>query len=190
METVMDNEQKPKPRKGTVGGGRAPGQRNIMPPLEKSARATLQAMLGFDDAAVAATGQINGRGVAARQRLFETLHGLRPATPKEFLEALRFVWDRAIGTPTKMRDDAVQKPSVIFTSVHGYQPWSPLAPANREMDARSAALNAANDEEIRMRALEKAKPPEVLEAESKAADEGEGLEVVKPLPPEDPSAYR
>jgi len=144
-------------------------------------------MLGFDDAAVARTGKINGPGVAARQRLFETLHGLRPATPKEWLETLRFVWDRAIGLPVKMTGDVVQRPPLVFTSLHGHVPWSPLAPENRKMDARSAALNAANDEEIRMRALEKAKPPEVIEA----ADESETtLEVVKPLPAEDPSAYR
>jgi hypothetical protein len=177
METAIMNE-KPKKPKGTVGGGRAPGQKNILPPLGKSARETLQNMLGFDDAAVARTGQINGPGVAARQRLFETLHGLRPSTPKEFLEALRFVWDRGIGTPTRMRDDAVQKPSLIFTTIHGHQPWSPLAPANREMDARSAKMNAENDAQLALEAAERAKPV-VIEAEAEPE-----LELIPPPPGE------
>jgi hypothetical protein len=176
METAIMND-KPKKPKGTVGGGRAPGQRNILPPLEKSARATLQAMLGFSDSEVARTGMLNGKGISARQRLFETLHGLRPATPKEFMDALRFVWDRGIGLPTKMRDDIVQRPPLIFASQTGYLPYDSRHPANREMDARSAALNAANDEEIRILALEKAKP-EVLAVESKA-DEEPALEIVR-----------
>jgi hypothetical protein len=154
----------------------------------KSARETLVNMLGFSDDVVARTGQINGPGVAARQRLAETLSGTRPATPMEYLAYLKFVWDRGIGLPTKMRDDAVQKASVLFVSQSGYVPFD--ARAHPEIDERSRRMNAANDEEIRLRALEKAKPPEVLEAESKAADESETLEVVKPLPPEDPSAYR
>jgi hypothetical protein len=176
MENVMDNE-KAKPRKGTVGGGRAPGQRNILPPLEKSARATLQAMLGFDDAAVARTGQINGPGVAARQRLFETLHGLRPATPKEFLEALRFVWDRAIGTPVKMAGDVVQRPSVVFVTTHGRQPWDPAVDPGRE---KSAQMIKDKEAQLQLEAADRKAEAAVIEAAPAKGDtDAESLEIVR-----------
>jgi hypothetical protein len=37
METEIMDEKVNKKPKGTVGGGRAPGQKNILPPLGKSA---------------------------------------------------------------------------------------------------------------------------------------------------------
>jgi len=189
-ETItMDDKPKKIPGTGR-GTGRARGSKNRLPSMGKNFREVLRNLIGIDDESVERLKRIDAKAVSARERIWQTVNGLRPASTAEFLAVMKFCADYGIGRPVPMKDDVTQKPSLIFTSIHGYVPWSPLAPANRVMDARSAKMNAENDEEIRLRALEKAKPPEVIEAEAKAADDGETLERVVPPPAEDPSAFR
>jgi hypothetical protein len=73
----------------------------------------------------------------------------------------------------------------LFVTQHGYVPWDPNCPINKEIDARSAKMIADKEADEKLRALEAGKS-EVIEVEP----EGETLEVVRPLPAEDPSAYR
>jgi len=174
-ETITMDGQKKTPGTGR-GTGRARGSKNALPPMGKGFREVLRNMMAIDDESVERLKKINGAAVSARQRLWETLHGIRPASTAEFLSILKYCSDYGIGRPVPMKDDAVQKPALVFTSIHGYQPWSPLAPANREMDARSAKMNAENDKQLALEAAERAKPV-VLEADSEPE-----LEIV-PEPP-------
>jgi hypothetical protein len=98
--------------------------------------------------------------------------------------------DRGWGRPIPMEEEAKPAaPTLVFGTLHGYVPWDARIPAAREMDERSRLMNES-------KALEAAgEKPVVIDAKAtKPAnadkDEGEGLELVRPLPPEDPSAYR
>ena len=77
-----------------------------------------------------------------------------------------------------------QKPAVVFVSTTGYRPYDPESPINKELNARSAAMNAANDAALALEAAERAKPV-VIEPE---AEPEETLERVIP-PPEDPATF-
>ena len=106
--------------------------------------------------------------------------------------------DRGWGRPIPMEEEAKPAaPTLVFGTLHGYVPWDRRIPAARAMDERSARMNAAKAEELKMQAIESGKDPVVIEAgaaDAKAksatadkADEGDGeqLEVVRlPEPPE------
>ncbi len=134
-------------------------------------------MMCIDDESVERLKKINGAAVSARQRLWETLHGLRPASTQEFLAVLKYCSDYGIGTPIKMQADSVQKASVLFVSTRDYKPYD--ARANPEIDARSRQINRENDQKLALEASERAKPV-VIDQEP----EGETLELLPPPPGE------
>ncbi len=145
--------------------------------MGKAFREVLRNLIGIDDESVVRLKQINGAAVSARQRLWETLHGLRPASTQGFLAVMKFCADYGIGTPVKMQADGVQKASVLFVSTRDYKPYD--ARANPEIDERSRRINLENDAKLALEAAERAAPV-VPEPEP----EGETLELLPPPPGE------
>jgi len=149
--------------------------------MGKNFREVLRNLIGIDDESVVRLKRIDGKAVSARERIWQTLHGLRPASTQEFLAVMKFCADYGIGTPVKMQADGVQKASVLFVTQHGYMPFD--ARAYPEVDARSRAMNLENDAKLQLEAAERSKPEVVIESEpAKAEPEGETLEIVSELP--------
>ena len=198
-------------KRGRVpGSGRKPGTRNALPPMGKSFREVLRNLIGIDDESVERLKRINGSAVAARQRLWETLHGVRPATTQEFLAVMKFCADYGLGTPVKMPADVVAREPLVFVTVHQHLPWcwaadgaengrlteqlkrgqhicASEAPADQLLTgraARSAEMISSKAKEEELRALE-AKNPTVIEVEpepAKAGEPEETLEIVTEPP--------
>jgi hypothetical protein len=81
--------------------------------------------------------------------------------------------------------DKQQNP-LIFATLHSYLPYDSRAPEAARLNARSAAMNAAKEQEIKMLALEaKGEAPVVIDVPE---IEGEALESVVP-PPEPPETF-
>jgi len=128
---------------------------------------------------------IDGRGYGGRLKLEAMWNKGRPIDPA-FLALGKFLFSYAYGNPGKMQmESGPQKPSVVFVSTTGYRPYDPESPINKELNARSAAMNAANDAALALEAEARAKPPVVIEPE---AEPEETLERVIP-PPEDPATF-
>ena len=127
---------------------------------------------------------IDGRGYGGRLKLEAMWNKGRPIDP-QFVALGKFLFSYAYGIPGKMPMEAgPQKPSLIFTTIHGHQPWSPLAPANIAMDARSAKMNAENDAALALAAAER--KAEAIEVEpAKAEPDAETLEIVRDDLPQD-----
>jgi hypothetical protein len=183
-EIVMEK----KPRKKT--GGRKPGSLNRKTIIGKNISDTLKAWIGLDDESVARTGMIDGEGYRGRLALRQMWNDERPVDP-QFVALAKFLFGYAYGTPGKHQQGGVQRQTLVFASVSGHVPWSPLAPGAAEMNARSAAMNAAKENDLRMKALEAAKPDEVIIDVKKGDTEidGEVLEAVVPPPEDDPGAH-
>lgn len=82
-----------------------------------------------------------------------------------------------------MESGDVQRQSLVFL---GIKPWE-----NDNMKEQTDRMIQQKADEERVRALEAAKPSVVIDVTKGDSDEvPETLEVVNPLPPEDPSAYR
>jgi hypothetical protein len=158
------------------GSGRKPGTKNALPPMGKGFREVLRNLIGIDDESVVRLKRIDKRAVSARERLWQTLHGVRPASTQEFLAVLKFCADYGIGTPVRMTGDVVQRPPLQFVSQTGYLPYDSRHPSNKEIDARSREMNIANDKQLALEAAQRAAPV-VPEPESEPE-----LEIV-PEPP-------
>jgi hypothetical protein len=165
------DEKKPR-RKKT--GGRKPGSLNRKTIIGKNISDTLKAWIGLDDESVARTGMIDGEGYRGRLALREMWNDQRPVDP-QFVALAKFLFSYAYGLPTKVVEHKEQRLQLTFATTHGYLPYDSRAPAAIEMNKRSAALNAAKDQEL-LQALEA--KGEVIEVE-KTADT-EVLESVDP----------
>lgn len=167
-------------------GGRKPGSKNKSTLLGKGIAEVFRNMLGFDDEAVERTGIINGRGVSARKRIIDTLHGRRPVTNAEHRALVAMMLPYAYGLPNKMPLAGGPNRTLIFAMTHGYQPWAPEVDPLRE---RAAAMIQAKAEREQLLALEGGTPT-VIEATKAAPNEPEGetLESVSE-PPDNPSAF-
>jgi hypothetical protein len=186
MEIEIMDEKKAKPRKGTVGGGRAIGQKNLVAPATKrSVSEIFRGMMGLDDEAVEATGQINREGYGFRLRWKEILDGRRTPDPA-YTQVVRLSLAYGVGTPGKMEVESAKRKSLVFVSTTGLLPWDPRMDNMKEQTDRMLAQGKAEDE---LRALETAKPAEVIDV-TKGDTDVELLEVVTPPPADDPSAFR
>jgi len=183
----MDNE-KAKPPKGRVGGGRAVGQKNkVAPAVKRSAAELFRGMLGLDDEAVARTGKINGRGVGFRVLWKEILDGTRSPDPA-YTAAVRLSLSYALGNPGKLQEASERRSSLTFVTTSGLYPWDERLDNMKPMTDRMLAQGKAEDE---LRALEAAKKPDVvIDAKADNDTDAESLEVVTPPPADDPSAFR
>jgi hypothetical protein len=86
-----------------------------------------------------------------------------------------------------MAEEGVQREHLIFATLHGYVPWDDRAPQTIEMNKRSAALNEAKAQELKMAALEAAN--EVIEAKA-AVEDNVPTEILESVNlPEDPGAH-
>ncbi len=72
----------------------------------------------------------------------------------------KFLFSYAYGTPTKHVIDKVQKPPVVFATVHGYLPWDSRVDPGHQ---RSLDLIARKEAEEKLRALEAGKPEVVID---------------------------
>jgi hypothetical protein len=172
-ETIaMDEKPKKKAPGNGRGTGRKPGSKNIL------------------------TGQ-NKRDI---REFFQTLtiDSMRWRTNvKKQLESgddgtqLRYWSDLALkygfGLPGKMEVTGEKRQSLYFVTTTGLPPFHPLMDNMKEQTDRM--IQQAKDE-ARLQ-LEAPKDPVVIDVTKGDSDEvPETLEVVNPLPPEDPSAYR
>jgi hypothetical protein len=173
-----DDTQDKKPRRGVKGGTPGPGRPKGS--KDSISREVKQNMAEFFS-------NLTAGNLRWRQCVDRILSGV--ATKGDLSYAREFrAWsgialDRSLGTPAKAVIKEAQRPPVIFVSP---PPWDPEKPINKEMNARSERMNAENDAKLALEATDR--KAEVIEVTPK--DEGEALEVVRPLPPEDPSAYR
>ncbi len=178
-ETITMNGQKKIPGTGR-GTGRALGSKNKLPALGKNFREVLRNMMFIDDESVERLKRIDGRAVAARERIWQTLHGIRPASTAEFLAVMKFCADYGIGTPVKMTGDVVQRPPLVFASQSGYVPYDSRHPSNIPIDERSRRFNIENDQKLAIEAAERKAQIEVEPA--KADSDAETLELVREQP--------
>ena len=162
----MDNE-KPKPKKGTVGGGRAPGQKNLSVGETKREIKAFFQELTID---------------SMRWRKNVKMHLEQAPDPREFRFWSTIALSYRFGVPGKMAPEGVQREQLIFATTHGYVPWDSRAPAAAEINARSARLITAKSEELKLQAIEA--KSEVIEVE-KTAD----TEVPETLESVDPNAF-
>jgi len=176
----MDNEAKPKPRKGTVGGGRAIGQKNKVqnPAVKKSISELFKNMMGLDDEAVERTGRIDGKGYGFRLRWKEILDGKRTPDPA-YTNAVKLSLSYAVGTPGKMQDTTKPRESLIFL---GLKPWE----IRGELDVVTDKMIAEKAAEDKLKVLDAAKrPAEPIDVTDKNDDSEapvETLELVEPAP--------
>jgi hypothetical protein len=168
-----------KKRKKT--GGRPPGGLNKRTLVGKSVSETLKNWLGFDDEAVARTGQIDGDGYRGRLALRQMWNDQRPIDP-QYIALAKFLFSYAYGLPGKAVERKVEREQLIFATTHGYVPWDSRAPEAARLNARSQAMIESKSEEIKLQAIEA--KGEVIEVE-KTAD----TEVPETLESVDPDAF-
>jgi len=166
----------PKKIPGTGRGtGRALGSKNKNPSIPKVTKVEIASFFS----------QLTAENYRWRQRVKRVLDG--GADAHEFRYWSQIALDRSIGTPAKGVIKQEQRPPVIFIG----KPWDPDNPHNKAMDARSARMIEAKDQQLALEAADR-KAAEVIEhgpAQPEPESE-EGLERVIPPPPPDPSAYR
>jgi len=162
-------------------GGRRPGSRNRSTLIGKNVSETFRNWLGFDDEAVARTGQIDREGYRARTRLREMIDGKRTPDPA-WTNLLKVVMSYAFGTPGKFQPESKQRESLVFLTTNGMVPWDPRADSMSEITSRMLAQKA-EEEKLQLEASKK--PAEPIEADRDEAPV-ETLELVEPGPsPED-----
>jgi hypothetical protein len=153
METIMDHEKvKPKPQKGTVGGGRAIGQKN------KVKTETKQSMSQFFES-------LTADNYRWRTRVKRILDG--GGAPQDFHKWSLIALDRTLGTPGKHQVAGEQRPQLAFLTTHSYLPWDARAPAAAAINARSVLMIEGKAEEIK------------LQAETRAAEAAEKVDTKK-----------
>jgi hypothetical protein len=108
----------------------------------------------------------------------------------QYVALAKFLFGYAYGLPGKAVERKEQRAQLVFASTSGHVPWSPLAPGAAEMNARSEAMNAAKEHEIKLLALEaKGEAPVVIDVKQADTEpDAEVLEAVVP-PPEPPEAH-
>jgi hypothetical protein len=168
METIMD-EKKAKPKKGTVGGGRAPGQKNLTVGETKREIKAFFQELTIDSM----------RWRQDVKRYLETAHDAR-----EFRFWSTIALSYGFGTPTKMQSEGGAQRSLIFAMTHGFQPWAPEVDPLRE---RAAAMIAAKAEREQLLALEGGNET-VIEAKAAPEDDA-AAETLESVNPDDPRAF-
>jgi hypothetical protein len=155
----------------------------------KNVSETLKNWLGFDDESVARTGMIDGDGYRGRLALKAMWDDERPIDPR-YIDLAKFLFSYAYGTPGKFQPNVVQREPLVFASTHGYVPWDDRIPEAARMNARSKAMNEARDQELRMQALEAAKPDEVIIDVKKGDTEVDAAaETLESVNPDDPRAF-
>ena len=99
-----------------------------------------------------------------------------------FVALAKFLFSYAYGLPGRAKEGQQQREPLVFASTSGYVNWDPRHPAAAAIDARSKAMNESKDQELRMQALEAAKPDEMIIDVKKGDTEvdGETLESVNP----------
>jgi hypothetical protein len=165
METIMDNE-KPKPKKGTVGGGRAPGQKNLSVGETKREIKAFFQELTID---------------SMRWRKNVKMHLEQAPDPREFRFWSTIALSYRFGVPGKMAEEGVQREQLIFATTHGYLPWDQRAPEAARLNARSAEMVAAKTAELAVQAeTREAEKAVVIEAKVGNETDLEPLESVNP----------
>jgi hypothetical protein len=190
METndAANDANTPKKKRGRPKGlPKTGGNIKGQPRIPKSLREVLREVLGLENLVIR----------KRLQRWFETGDaggldhgaGLGSATFRQIL-----LMGNGQVKHSMESGDKQQKP-VLFVTTHGFQPWDPQSPVNKELDARSAKMNEALEAQLSLESG-KTTPGEVIAdpkattGDTSADDLAETLEVVRPLPPGDPSAYR
>jgi hypothetical protein len=167
-ETITMDENKPKKIPGTGRGtGRAHGSKNL------SVGETKREIKAFFQ-------ELTIDSMRWRQNVRRHLETAYDAREFRFWSTIALSY--RFGVPGKMAEEVGQRPTVIFASTSSYLPFDSRAPGAAEMNARSAAMNAAKEQELRMQALEA--KGEVIEVE-KTAD----TEVPETLESVDPDAF-
>jgi hypothetical protein len=152
----MDHEKvKPKPQKGTVGGGRAIGQKN------KVKTETKQSMAEFFES-------LTSSNYRWRTRVKRILDAERGVTEQDFHKWSLLALDRSLGTPGKHQVAGEQRLQLAFLTSHGYLPWDARAPAAAALNARSQRMIEGKAEEI------------VIQAEARASEAAEKAVVDAP----------
>jgi hypothetical protein len=77
-----------------------------------------------------------------------------------------------------------QRELLIFSTTHGYLPFDARAPAAIRMDERSRQINAAKENDLRMQALEAAKPADEVIIDVKKGDTEADLEPLESVNPD------
>ena len=163
------DEKKANPKKGTVGGGRAPGQKNLTVGETKREIKAFFQELTIDSM----------RWRQNVKRYLETAHDAR-----EFRFWSTIALSYGFGTPTKMQSEGGAQKSLTFAMTHGYLPWAPEVDPMREQTTR---MIKAKEEREQLLALEEGKKT-VIEAKA-APDEPEGETLESVSPPEPPDAF-
>jgi hypothetical protein len=166
LSEIMDKE-KAKPPKGTVGGGRKHGQKNL------SVGETKREIKSFFQ-------ELTIDSMRWRQNVRRHLETAYDAREFRFWSTIALSY--RFGVPGKMAEEGVQREPMVFATTHGYQSWDPRAPGAAEMNARSQRMIEAKSEELKVAALEA--KGEVIEVE-KTAD----AEVPETLESVDPNAF-
>jgi hypothetical protein len=170
METIMDDKVNKKPAKGTVGGGRKHGQKNLSIGETKREIKSFFQELTID---------------SMHWRKNVKMHLENAPDPREFRFWSTIALSYRFGVPGKMAAEGVERAPMVFATVHGYQSWDPRAPGAAEMNARSQRMIEAKAEEIKLQA-------ETREAEAVVIDVPKAdpdAEVLESVNPEDPGAH-
>jgi hypothetical protein len=176
-----DDAQDKKPRRGVKGGTPGPGRPKGS--KDSISREVKQNIAEFFT-------HLTSGNLRWRQCVDRILSGV--ATKSDLRHAREFrAWsgialDRSLGTPAKATIKEVQKPPVIFV---GVKPWE-----NDPCGEKSAQMIRDKEAQLQLEAADR-KAAEVIEVapakgDTAVDDLADTLEVVRPLPPEDPSAYR
>src|SRR6266446_1973549 len=148
---IMDDKVNKKP-KGTVGGGRAPGQKNL------SVGETKREIKAFFQ-------ELTIDSMRWRQNVKRHLETAYDAREFRFWSTIALSY--RFGVPGKMADEGVQREQLIFATTHGYVPWDSRAPEAARLNARSAQLNEAKTQELALQAeTREAEKPVVIEAKA------------------------
>jgi hypothetical protein len=144
---------------------------------------TLSNWLGFDDASVERTGQINGDGYRGRQKLRDMWDDKRPVHP-QYITLAKFLFSYAHGLPGKHQEPKAAKEPFLFIN---YRQVDPMA-------AKTTAMLESKAQEERLLAIEEGRvdPEEILRARAAAEakkDDPPGEELEAVVPPPEPYEF-
>ncbi len=166
METTIMDKEKAKPPKGTVGGGRKHGQKNL------SVGETKREIKSFFQ-------ELTIDSMRWRQNVRRHLETAYDAREFRFWSTIALSY--RFGVPGKMAEEGVQREPMVFATTHGYLNFDSRAPGAAEMNARSERMILAKSAEIALQAeAREAEKAVVIEAKVDHETDLEPLESVNP----------
>jgi len=163
MAATVD-EKKAKPRKGTVGGGRAIGQKNILSGQVKQDIAQF-----FKNC--------TSESLRWRQNVRRVLTLAPDAV--EFRYWSRIALEYGFGTPSKFTPEGERRESLVFVTTNGLYPWDDRADSMKSITDRTLSEKAAEE---KLNAIEAKAEPVGADKTDRDFGVPETLEVVDPPP--------